>query len=209
MRLADSISYFSAIISARAEHKTAYETFPQICSSNSRFSDWIQRSVADVQMMMIGNPEVNYPYAGVPWFSTVFGRDGIITALQMLWLCPWIAKGVLQYLADTQARDFDPAIEAEPGKILHEMRRGEMAAVGEIPFGRYYGSVDSTPLFVVLAGAYYQRTGDYEFLRQLWPHIELALQWIDKFGDVDGDGFVEYAQRSSKGFGSAGLERLE
>ena len=79
------------------------------------------------------------------------------------------------------------------------MRSGEMAALGEVPFGRYYGSVDATPLFIVLAGSYYERTGDREFLQQLWPHIELALQWIDKFGDMDGDGFVEYAQRSSKG----------
>lgn len=195
----ESVGYCSAIISARTEHKAASETFPKIGSSNSRFSDWVRRSVADVQMMLIGNPEVNYPYAGVPWFSTVFGRDGIITALQMLWVCPWIAKGVLEYLADTQARTFDPVIEAEPGKILHEMRHGEMAALGEVPFGRYYGSVDSTPLFVVLAGAYYERTGDQEFLRQLWPHVELALEWIDKFGDVDGDGLVEYAQRSAKG----------
>jgi glycogen debranching enzyme len=195
----DSIGYCSAIVSARGEQKTASETFPGICSSNSRFSDWIRRSVADVQMMMIGNPEVDYPYAGVPWFSTVFGRDGIITALEMLWLSPWIAKGVLQYLAGTQAKDFNLAIEAEPGKILHEMRSGEMAALGEVPFGRYYGSVDATPLFIVLAGSYYERTGDREFLQQLWPHIELALQWINKFGDMDGDGFVEYAQRSSKG----------
>jgi glycogen debranching enzyme len=197
--LHESIGYSSAIVAARDEQKTTSETFPRICSSNSRFSDWIRRSVADVQMMMIGNPEVNYPYAGVPWFSTVFGRDGIITALQMLWLYPWIAKGVLQYLAKTQARDFNPATESEPGKILHEMRRGEMAALGEVPFGHYYGSVDATPLFIMLAGSYYERTGDREFLRQLWPHIELALQWIDKSGDIDGDGFVEYAQRSSKG----------
>ena len=195
----NSVGYSSAMISARGEQKTASETFPRIYSSNSRFTDWIKRSAADVQMMMIGNPEINYPYAGVPWFSTVFGRDGIIAALQMLWLSPEIAKGVLQYLAATQARDFDPAIEADPGKILHETRSGEMAALGEVPFGRYYGSVDATPLFIVLAGSYYERTGDLECLRRLWPHIELALQWIDKFGDMDGDGFVEYAQRSSNG----------
>ena len=200
----NSIGYCSAIVSARSELKTASEAFPRIYSSNSRFSDWIRRSFADIQMMTIGNPEVNYPYAGVPWFSTVFGRDGIITALQMLWLSPWIAKGVLQYLAATQARDFNPTIEAEPGKILHEMRSGEMAALGEIPFGRYYGSVDATPLFIVLAGSYHERTGDLEFLQHLWPHIELAMQWIDKFGDTDGDGFVEYAQRSSKGLAQQG-----
>ena len=195
----DSIEYSAAIVSARSELKSTSESFPRIYSSNSRFSDWIRRSTADVQMMIIGNPEVNYPYAGVPWFSTVFGRDGIITALQMLWLAPWIGKGVLQYLAETQARDFDLANEAEPGKILHEMRRGEMATLGEVPFARYYGSVDATPLFILLAGAYYESTGDREFLKQLWPHIELALQWINKFGDMDGDGFVEYAKRSSNG----------
>jgi glycogen debranching enzyme len=195
----DSVGYSSAMISARSEQKIASETFPRIYSSNSRFTDWIKRSGADVQMMIIGNPEINYPYAGVPWFSTVFGRDGIIAALQMLWLSPEIAKGVLEYLAATQAKDFDPAIEADPGKILHETRSGEMAALGEIPFERYYGSVDATPLFIVLAGSYYERTGDLECLRRLWPHIELALQWIDKFGDMDGDGFVEYAQRSRTG----------
>jgi glycogen debranching enzyme len=168
-------------------------------SSNSRFNDWINRSFADVQMMMVGNPEPNYPYAGVPWFSTVFGRDGIITALQMLWLNPAMAKGVLECLASTQATEIDAAIEAEPGKILHEMRQGEMAALGEVPFGRYYGSVDATPLFIILAGAYYERTADCPFIQHLWPHIERALRWIDDFGDADGDGFVEYRQRSEKG----------
>jgi glycogen debranching enzyme len=114
----DEVGYSSAIVSARGEQKTASATLPQMTSSNSRLTDWLKRSASDVQMMMIGNPETNYPYAGVPWFSTVFGRDGIITALQMLWLCPAIAKGVLQYLARMQAKDFDPATEAEPGKIL-------------------------------------------------------------------------------------------
>ena len=150
-------------------------------------------------MMMIGNPERNYPYAGVPWFGTVFGRDGIITALQSLWLNPAMARGVLQCLAATQASKSNPDIEAEPGKILHEMRQGEMAALGEVPFGRYYGSVDSTPLFIILAGAYYEHTADANFIQELWPNIERALGWIDDFGDADHDRFVEYRQHGSKG----------
>ena len=194
-----SVGYGSAIAEIAREHDTASEAFPRIGSTNSRLSDWIEHSLADVQMMTMGNPEVNYPYAGVPWFSTVFGRDGIITALQTLWLNPAIARGVLEHLAATQATDFDNGTEAEPGKILHEARNGEMATLKEIPFGCYYGSVDATPLFILLAGKYFERTGDMECVRRLWPHIELALQWVDKFGDVDGDGFVEYARRSSKG----------
>ena len=195
----NSVGYRGAATQVTREHKIACAAFPRIGSTNSRLSDWIEHSLADVQMMTIGNPEVNYPYAGVPWFSTVFGRDGIITALQTLWLNPSIAKGVLEHLAATQATEVNEATEAEPGKILHESRNGEMAALKEIPFGRYYGSVDSTPLFIVLAGKYFERTGDTEYLRRLWPNIESALRWIDLFGDMDGDGFVEYAQRLSKG----------
>jgi glycogen debranching enzyme len=175
------------------------KSFPHMSSSNSRFNDWIGRSISDVQMMVAGNPEVNYPYAGVPWFGTVFGRDGIITALQTLWLNPAMARGVLECLAATQADRVEEASEAEPGKILHEMRCGEMAALGEVPFGRYYGSVDATPLFIILARAYFERTADCAFIQRLWPHIERALTWIDEFGDLDGDGFVEYRQRSAKG----------
>jgi glycogen debranching enzyme len=168
-------------------------------TSNQQFNNWLTRSQADIHMMTMGNPETNYPYAGVPWFSTVFGRDGIITALECLWLNPRIAKGVLQYLATTQALADNQSQEADPGKIVHETRDGEMAALGEIPFGRYYGSVDATPLFVMLAGAFYQRTGDLDFIRALWPHIDLALSWMDRYGDLDGDGFVEYQRRSSTG----------
>ncbi|MGH9632224.1 MAG: amylo-alpha-1,6-glucosidase, partial [Bryobacteraceae bacterium] len=107
--------------------------------------------------------------------------------------------GVLSYLAAMQATDSDPERDAEPGKILHELRQGEMAQLREVPFGRYYGSVDSTPLFVWLAGAYYDRTGDLRFLRNIWPNIEAALEWIDRFGDIDGDGFIEYARRTESG----------
>jgi glycogen debranching enzyme len=195
----NSIGYTEALSSARFELAEMARAFPQITSSNSRFSDWMARSFSDLEMMIAGNPEHNYPYAGVPWFSTVFGRDGIITALQTLWLNPSIAKGVLEFLAASQADETDSIADSEPGKILHEMRRSEMARLGEVPFGRYYGSVDATPLFITLAGAYFDRTADRPFLEKLWPHLQRALTWIDRFGDVDGDGFVEYARHSHKG----------
>jgi glycogen debranching enzyme len=196
---AESVGYTDALSSARFELAEMGRAFPQITSSNSRFSDWMARSISDLEMMIAGNPEPNYPYAGVPWFSTVFGRDGIITALQTLWLNPSIAKGVLDFLAKSQADVIDSVADSEPGKILHEMRKSEMAELGEVPFGRYYGSVDATPLFIMLAGAYYDRTGDRPFLEKLGPHIQRALTWIDDFGDVDGDGFVEYARHSING----------
>jgi len=196
---AESVGYSEALSSARFELAEMSRAFPEITSSNSRFSDWMARSISDLEMMIAGNPERNYPYAGVPWFSTVFGRDGIVTGLQTLWLNPTIAKGVLEFLAATQADAIDFVADSEPGKILHEMRRSEMAKLGEVPFGRYYGSVDATPLFIVLAGAYFDRTADRPFLEKLWPHIQRALKWIDEFGDTDGDGFVEYARHSHKG----------
>jgi glycogen debranching enzyme len=195
----ESIGYTEALASARFELAEMSRSFPQITSSNSRFSDWMARSISDLEMMIAGNPERNYPYAGVPWFSTVFGRDGIVTALQTLWLNPSIAKGVLEFLAASQADEIDSVADSEPGKILHEMRRSEMANLGEVPFGRYYGSVDATPLFIMLAGAYFDRTADRPFLEKLWPHLQRALTWIEEFGDMDGDGFVEYARHSNNG----------
>tara|TARA_R110002049_G_scaffold288423_1_gene470961 strand:+ start:145364 stop:147634 length:2271 start_codon:yes stop_codon:yes gene_type:complete len=168
----------------------------EIFTSNEQFNSWLNRSNADLDMLISETDFGRYPYAGVPWFATPFGRDGLITALETLWLRPKLARGVLSFLAATQASDIDAVSEAEPGKIIHEMRDGEMAKLGEVPFRRYYGTVDATPLYVVLAGKYYRRTGDREFIEFIWPNIRRALRWIDEYGDVDGDGFVEY--RSSK-----------
>jgi len=170
-----------------------------LASSSTIFNRWLDRSSADLQIMMTDTPHGTYPYAGIPWFSTPFGRDGIITAFEMLWLNPDVARGVLTFLAQTQATAVDDARDATPGKILHEMRAGEMAALGEVPFGCYYGSCDVTPLFVMLAEAYYRRTGDVGFIDHIWPNLVRALEWMRHSGDLDGDGFIEYARQSDTG----------
>ena len=193
------LSHEQALVRAEARLPPAERRECRIETSNHQFNAWLRSSGADLTMMLTQTPQGLYPYAGVPWFDTTFGRDGIITALQTLWLWPDIARGVLAFLASTQATDSSSERDAEPGKILHEARRGEMAALDEIPFARYYGSVDSTPLFVLLASAYFQRTGDLQFIGTLWPAVLAALQWIDRHGDIDHDGFVEYHRRSPSG----------
>jgi glycogen debranching enzyme len=191
-------NYASAIVHQRESQKRLASDECQIRTSNELFNAWIDRSMSDLRMMITETPHGVYPYAGVPWFSAPFGRDALITAYQLLWVDPALARGVLSFLAATQATTTDREREAEPGKILHEQRAGELAALGEVPFGQYYGSIDATPLFVVLAGEYFAFTGDLEFVRSIWPNIEAALDWIDRYGDIDGDGFIEY-QGSERG----------
>jgi len=184
---------------ARRELRASSSRATSIASSNEVFNQSVRRCIADTYMLITRTEFGPYPYAGIPWYSTVFGRDALITALETLWLDPEIALGVLRYLAHNQATDFDARADAEPGKILHEVRHGEMANLGEVPFRRYYGSIDSTPLFVMLAGAYLDRTDDAETIAQLWPNLASALQWIDLYGDRDGDGYVEYGRQSDDG----------
>ncbi|MFC7333895.1 glycogen debranching N-terminal domain-containing protein [Rhodocista pekingensis] len=176
----------------------------QVTTSNAMVGEMLARSAADLRMLVTDKPGGPYPYAGIPWFNAAFGRDGLITALLVLWADPEMARGVLHFLGETQATATDPAADAEPGKILHETRGGEMAALGEVPFGRYYGSADATPLFVMLAGAYFARTGNAVSLRPLWPHLKAALAWLDGPGDRDGDGFVEYGRRTDGGLANQG-----
>jgi len=194
-----SLPFESACQTLREERHAQRGRAANIRGDSELFVRWIDRSVADLYLMVTDTEHGPYPYAGIPWYSTVFGRDGILTAMSTLWMDPTIARGVLRFLAATQADRVDPAHDAEPGKIVHELRSGEMAALGEIPFRRYYGTVDATPLFVVLAGAYLRRTGDLDTIAALWPNLERALEWIDTTCAHHPQRFLAYARTSGDG----------
>jgi glycogen debranching enzyme len=188
-----------AIVKQASRFDIMREMLPKLSSSNEQFNHWLNRSKTDLVSLIADTPWGKYPYAGIPWFNTSFGRDGLVTALQTLWLVPGLSKDVLFYLAKTQATEFNDFMDAEPGKILHEARKGEMAELGEIPYKLYYGTVDATPLFIVLAGRYFSRTNDLDTIKKIWPNLMAALKWIDEYGDLDGDGFLEYHKRSENG----------
>ncbi|MCR5877935.1 glycogen debranching N-terminal domain-containing protein [Phenylobacterium sp. J367] len=168
------------------------------------FNSWIDKSRADLALLTTPMETGPYPYAGIPWFSTAFGRDGIITAWQALWLDPSLARGVLTYLATHQAETVSAFRDSQPGKIMHETRRGEMSALGEVPFGRYYGGVDTTPLFVALAGAYFERTGDWELIDSLWPALDRAAAWIVRCAENNRWGLLDYARGAESGLSNQG-----
>jgi glycogen debranching enzyme len=192
----------------RATLGRVYESWRTRCSRWSTdvddFDGLLRRATDDLRALHVeldGGPVIS---AGIPWYSTIFGRDSIITSLQTLPLNPTIAVETLRYLAWHQGRREDAFTEEQPGKILHELRRGEMARAGEIPHVPYYGSIDATPLWLVLLHETWRWTGDAGLVRDLLPNAERALEWIDRFGDIDGDGFVEYASTSAKGLRNQG-----
>ncbi|HEV8286695.1 MAG TPA: amylo-alpha-1,6-glucosidase [Chitinophagaceae bacterium] len=195
------INAFNKLTSALEKSK---QIIPEIYTDNEQFNNWVNRSANDLRSLLVQTQQGLYPYAGVPWYNTAFGRDGVITAFETLWIVPDIAKGVLNFLAHRQAKKNNAFQDAELGKILHEMRSGEMAETGEIPFKSYYGSIDSTPLFILLAGHYLRRTNDLDTVKNIWENILQALHWIDNYGDIDGDGFVEYQRKTESGLTNQG-----
>lgn len=186
---------------AGAAYRAWWRGATEVESDNELFNLTLQRSTTDLRLLVNEGPGRRewHLAAGIPWFVTLFGRDSIITALQVLAFRPQIAYATLDVLAARQATTLDPERDAEPGKILHELRTGELAAIGELPHTPYYGSVDSTPLWLILLGATFDWTGDRALLDRLWPHALAALDWIDRWGDRDGDGFVEYERRNPTG----------
>jgi glycogen debranching enzyme len=188
----------------RHELTSGRSLFTEIITANEQFNHWLNRSRADIISLLANTPHGKYPYAGVPWYNTAFGRDGIITAMETLWAAPEISRDVLKFLAVMQAVDLNPSKDAEPGKIMHETRNGEMSNTGEVPFKEYYGTIDATPLFVMLAGMYYERTKDVQTITDIWPNIKAALAWINNYGDLDGDGFIEYKHKAENGLTNQG-----
>ena len=188
-----------AAAQARRSMRRRQQRGARVQASGRLFQAWLDKSRADVALLTTDLPTGPYPYAGIPWFSTPFGRDAIFTALQTLWIDPALARGVLAYLASHQANETSSFRDAEPGKIMHETRKGEMSAVNELPFGRYYGGVDTTPLFVVLAGAYARRTGDRQFIESIWPALRSAINWVEQNAANHTDGLLAYARGEASG----------
>ncbi len=173
-------------------------------SSNDVFDTAMRTAASDFHALQIPEGENHIIAAGIPWFATMFGRDSIIAAYQSLSLNPQLAVETLRVLARHQGKEYNDWRDEEPGKILHEYRQGEMTLAGEMPFGPYYGSIDATPLFLILLSETWNWTADEDLVRELLPAAYKALDWIDSYGDLDGDGFVEYLRRSKRGLANQG-----
>ncbi|HVZ69154.1 MAG TPA: amylo-alpha-1,6-glucosidase [Rhizomicrobium sp.] len=205
----DLCRFRNAAARARWSMRKRLKRGARLKTSGRLFNEWIDRSRADLALLTTELATGPFPYAGIPWFSTPFGRDAIITALQTLWLDPALARGVLAYLAQTQATENSSFKDSAPGKIMHETRKGEMTALGELPFGQYYGGIDTTPLFIMLAGAYAERTGDMSAIVPLWPALIAALKWIENALDTNSLGFLAYNRAEKTGLANQGWKDSE
>ncbi len=194
----------------RAERRATAEMpprdfpLPLVETDNVFFNRLLKRSIHDLMMMCTLTPYGLYPYGGIPWYVCPFGRDALLTSLEFMPWFPEVGRGTLAFLAAYQGTKVDPFTEEEPGRILHEYRRGEMANCRDIPFIPYYGSVDATPLFLITLESYVRWTNDLDFLRHLWPRAEAAARWMREYGDSDGDTFLEYHKISEKGLVNQG-----
>ncbi len=198
------LRFDDALAARRAEIAAFDAGWSKITASNELIDSLLRRSSADLTAIIRYTPEGTFIMAGIPWFATLFGRDSIITSLFTLPFNPGLAAGTLKTLAKMQGSELNEERDEQPGKIIHEIRAGEMAATGEVPFGRYYGSIDSTPLFLWLLGRYVETSGDLGLAEELWSNVERALQWIERWGDRDGDGYVEYLRETPRGLGNQG-----
>lgn len=175
---------------------------PRLTTDNDVLAHTYRQSMIDLAALRfrpLKTLSYSLPAAGLPWFMALFGRDSLITAYQALPFQPHLARTALEALSAWQAAEFDDFRDAEPGKILHELRLGELTAVGERPHSPYYGTHDATPLFLILLDEYQRWAGDDDFVRSMMPAAYKALEWIDRYGDPDGDGYLEYQTRSKAG----------
>lgn len=198
-------SGYSNLLQQRREAFSAWQRdSTSFQSSNQGFDLLLTHSIGDMHALQIPEGNSHIIAAGIPWFDTIFGRDSLIAAYQVLMLNPQFAADTLRVLAHYQGKAVDDERDEEPGKILHEYRSGEMSRRREVPFGHYYGSVDSTPLFLVLFTTVFDWIDDQQLYEDLLPAAQAAIKWIDEYGDLDGDGFVEYKRRSPRGLANQG-----
>jgi len=194
----------AALAQRQAETRGLIQRSARIRTSSQAMNLTLEASLSDLAMLTTPSSRGVRIIAGIPWFATLFGRDSLLTALSMNSFSPALAAGTLRTLATLQGQRVNPASDEEPGKIVHEVRAGEMARLGEVPFGRYYGSVDGTPLFLILLGRYVAATADLGLAQELWPNVQRALRWISTYGDRDGDGYIEYQRETPRGLANQG-----
>jgi glycogen debranching enzyme len=194
----------AAFVGMRDSYDEWRSASTQIETDHELFDQLVRRALHDLRLLVDTVDGDLVPTAGIPWFAVPFGRDSLITAMQTLPLRPSIAAGTLRFLAQRQGTESNDFRDEQPGKILHEVRMGELATLKRVPHSPYYGSVDATPLFLVTLGEYVRWTGDLDLARQLLPNAEAALHWMREYGDVDQDGFIEYHSRSSNGIRNQG-----